>query len=510
VLPSAVEIIIPVVRPSRPVPFAALAVLVGSTTASLALHPGASHRLLIADLATKGIAMAAACRVFAWVEGRSYEASINRSAIRRVVLAVLMPLVSAAFAIVLLYGVYGLRRFVHDDGTLLLTASAGSLWLISAAFGSLVVVLLDVAPGSAALELPRRVKLALFSLIPLGFGVGAALFRAARHAPGLVPSLDPGRVRSFLYAEVAAREELLVLVGRSSPAGRVIAAIAAGVLFVVLPAVSSVCGKLTEGALQRLSPFLPAFEAVSSGRLDVLLDESKEFTALSGGFNDMVESLAIGQRADRALSVYSSREISNRVRAQHGRGGTLPSTRREATVFFVEVRGLLSFSEVIAPTLFVEVLNRYFERALAVLDRHHGYLEKFVGEAFVVVFNGPIDQADHAERGTRCAIDLQQQTAEMNRAGLFAEIGKFTIAIGVATGPVISGNIGGGARAQYGVLGEPLEVASRLTGLAPPGHVWVNQATADRLPDDLPTVLLAAYSVRGKAVPLVPCRVWPP
>jgi class 3 adenylate cyclase len=222
----------------------------------------------------------------------------------------------------------------------------------------------------------------------------------------------------------------------------------------------------------------------------------------------MVESLSQAQRMERAFGLYVGEHVRERIRSQHGEAA-ISASLREATVFFADIRGFTSFSEKLAPSAVLEVLNRYFERVVPIVEQYEGYLDKFVGDAMMVVFNGPFDQPDHADRAVQCAIALQEEMQRLSKLGEFPEVGELAVGVGVATGPLVAGNLGSARKMEYTVVGDTVNLASRLTSHAGPGEVWVNEACAEALPRDVPRVAVGPIAVKGKAQPVLPFQVWP-
>ena len=155
------------------------------------------------------------------------------------------------------------------------------------------------------------------------------------------------------------------------------------------------------------------------------------------------------------------------------------------------------------------VLNRYFDEVVELVEAHQGYLNKFIGDAVVVVFNGPLDQPDHAERAVRLRDRAPGEVARLNREGAFPEVGELKVGVGVATGPMVCGNIGSSRQMEYTVIGDTVNLASRLTSKAGAGEVWINAEAARHLPDGLPAIPLEPIKVKGRPFAIVPYRVWP-
>ncbi len=157
----------------------------------------------------------------------------------------------------------------------------------------------------------------------------------------------------------------------------------------------------------------------------------------------------------------------------------------------------------------LDVLNRYYGHVVGVVNQYEGYIDKFIGDALYVIFNAPLEQEDHVVRGTRCAMALQEKILILNASNEFPEVGSLEIGVGVATGPVVAGNLGTPRKMQFSVIGDTVNLASRLTSHAPAGEVWLSDATAARLPPDLPTEALPQIAVKGKASMVTPHRVIP-
>ena len=211
---------------------------------------------------------------------------------------------------------------------------------------------------------------------------------------------------------------------------------------------------------------------------------------------------------ERAFGSYVSGHLLERIRAQHGEA-VLPPTSREASVFFADIRGFTSFSERLSPEALVSVLNRYFAHVVELVEAHQGYLNKFIGDAVVVVFNGPIDQPDHAERAVRCALALQEEVARLNRGGRLPRgRARWRSGVGVATGPMVCGNIGSQRQMEYTVIGDTVNLASRLTAPGQRRRGLGQRGDGPWPPGGRrPWSPLPALQVKGKEAPVLAYRV---
>lgn len=376
-------------------------------------------------------------------------------------------------------------------------------WVCAAGFGSAVVVVIDRSVSAWRARFPTRLTLAILLLVTLALqlAMAASVFSASM-VSALTRNISTVKVSpAFGMSEAELRRWLVDNPERFALGLFVVVFLAA------LPAVVSACAKLAEAAMERVRPMSKAFALVSQGTRTVRVEEagSTEFIELAQSFNRLVETLDATERMERAFGRYVSGQVLARIKAQHGQA-ELPAQLREATVFFADIRGFTALSEKLKPEQVVAFLNGYLARVVAQVDAHEGYLNKFIGDAVVVVFNGPVDQADHAERAVKCAQALQAEVAKINAEGVLPEVGQLRIGVGVATGPMVCGNVGGPTQMEYTVIGDTVNLSARLTSLAQAGEVWVSEATAAAAPGFTYSVL-PEVKLKGKEKPVAPRRV---
>jgi class 3 adenylate cyclase len=385
-------------------------------------------------------------------------------------------------------------------------------WFLSAAFGGLPIVVANSIVGTLFKGFRRRVQVAVLMLVGVAvfFSVtiavlGIAVLDALKHnethflvGNGQIAGID---------VSPAALDAVLPWI--DNPVIIVIAATLFGGLYGI-PALLSATGKLADAIMERVSPLADGFDAIATGERGVTIEEggADEMRAIIKRFNTMVGSLELAERMERAFGQYVSGHVLELIKSQHGEGA-LPASLREASVFFADIRGFTNMSERLQPQQVVHLLNRYFERVIRVIDEHEGYLNKFIGDAVVVVFNGPIEQPDHAARATRCAIEIEKLVAKMNDEGAFPEVGRIDVGIGVSTGPMVCGNVGGSRQMEYTVIGDTVNLAARLTSKAGAGEVWISDATARAVGGTLPCLALEPLHVKGKEQQVLPWRAWP-
>lgn len=509
--PSTPLLIGPEARPVTPLPRWTLAIMGMASLSSMLDHYVDSSVLGLLNALLIAASLVAGCSLAAWAEERVFVLVASKRLVTRALLLVCVPVLAITLALVLgLVLGWGLGLVHADDwvpGALILSCA----WMAGAALGSLVILLIDSLVSALIRDFRSRLVLAILLLVVVVILSCVFISFAGYQA---LDTIRSGNWEGSLNVKwdgkngaVAARELMEMLGGEP-----VLLAVLFFVLcaLLALPTMMSTCGKLADAIMERIHPLGAAFDSVAQGERNVRLQEggSTDFIRVARSFNQMVESLKLAERMERAFGLYVSSHVLERIRAQHGEA-LIPASLREASVFFADIRGFASMSEKLSPPQVVGVLNRYFERVVSIVEQHEGYLNKFIGDAVVVVFNGPIDQPDHAQRAVRCAIALQKVVAQLNEAGAFPEIGQLKIGVGVATGPMVCGNIGGSRQLEYTVIGDTVNLSSRLTSKAGPGEVIISEATAKALAPDLPSEPLEAITVKGKEKPVIPYRVWP-
>ncbi|GAB4215014.1 MAG: adenylate/guanylate cyclase domain-containing protein [Rhodoferax sp.] len=180
------------------------------------------------------------------------------------------------------------------------------------------------------------------------------------------------------------------------------------------------------------------------------------------------------------------------------------SGSREVSVLFSDIRGFTHLSEHRRPEEVVALLNAHFERQVAVIFRHQGTLDKFIGDAIMAFWGAPLDQPRHAEWAVRAALGmaqaLQDWVADVQRDGHSAP---FDIGIGVHTGPAVVGFLGTSQRLEYTVIGDTVNLASRIEGCTKNvARVLVSEATRAQCADAFEFVDHGLFEVKGREQPV--------
>ena len=478
---------------------------------SLAVPQGDHSAWIALEIALSSIAAAATCSLLHRLEYRTHDRYIAYRTSARLMVQAVVFIASLGLGIAGMH-LIGLPIQTRGYGAAFLASIfCGALWTMSASMGTILVILLERVVGSIMVELKARINLAMLVLVAL---TAVLSYWAAQLGYAMVDDSSGGMLSNWTLTfgfgkAIAMSPETYQALSEST--NLLALSYLCFMVLLVAPAVMSASAKISNSLMANLEPLRLGFEAVSRGELDFRIPErgTTDFAKLNRTFNQMVQSLNLAKRMENAFGAYVSEAILDQIRNQHGEANLEP-TLRMATVFFADIRGFTSLSERINPKQLLAVLNRFYEEVASVVEAHSGFLVQYIGDAVVVVFNGPMDQPNHADMAAACAVDIQRAVEKLNSEKLFPEAGDLHIGIGIATGPMVAGNLGdSGHLLQYTVLGDTVNQASRITGLTPPGAVYVNQRNSEMIDPRHDPQPLDAVKVKGRARKLVPYQIWP-
>ncbi len=162
--------------------------------------------------------------------------------------------------------------------------------------------------------------------------------------------------------------------------------------------------------------------------------------------------------------------------AQQDGAVRLGGERRPITVLFSDIRGFTAISESMSPDAVAQMLSEYFTEMVEVIFEHGGTLDKFIGDAVMALWGAPISHSDDPDRAVEAAVAMQQAIEELNRRWVASGRPEIGVGMGISHGDVFAGNIGSHRRLEYTVLGDAVNVASRLCAEAGPGEILVSEA----------------------------------
>ncbi len=188
------------------------------------------------------------------------------------------------------------------------------------------------------------------------------------------------------------------------------------------------------------------------------------------------------------------------------------ASTHEVTVLFADLRGFTALSGRLTEGEVVEMLNEFQTRMAACVFGHRGTLDKFMGDGLMAYFGAPLEQPDHADRALACACAMQEALAAMNADFELARANPLGMGIGLHTGRVTLGAIGPPDRRDYTIIGEVVNIASRIESATKDleSPVLVSRRTVERLSDPVRVTLVAEIPLRGVQHPLGLYRPAPP
>jgi adenylate cyclase len=265
-----------------------------------------------------------------------------------------------------------------------------------------------------------------------------------------------------------------------------------------LPVVVAAWGYLGLAGLRvgggRLMDVVRPFSAVLAAMLiTVLLRGAAEFRQrrqVQSLFGEYVPAGVVAQLLDQE-------------RVEQATGGE----RLDVAVLFCDLRGFTTMAESLEPGQVRDVLNAYYRATTRIVFDHGGTVMQYVGDEVFAVFGAPIPQADAAATALRCAVRLQQAAADLNDLLAGRGLPPVAYGIGLHRGEVVAAHVGNEIRRQYAVVGDPVNVGSRLCGQARAGEVVVSDAILDRSGEPPAVEPLGPLPLKGKRRPVSAFRV---
>ncbi|MDX1375908.1 MAG: adenylate/guanylate cyclase domain-containing protein [Burkholderiales bacterium] len=216
----------------------------------------------------------------------------------------------------------------------------------------------------------------------------------------------------------------------------------------------------TRGLSRSADGLLRAMDRVDEGDLSakapVVSDD--EFGRLTERFNRMLDGLNERERLRRTFERFVPETIAGALVADEG---AIAPQEREATVLFTDIERFTQIAAALAPREIMMLLNAYFSKLAEVIHRHHGVITQFQGDAVLASFNLPVTDPEHARSALAAALEIER---EMQQATFGSGV-RLRTRIGISTGLVVGGTVGGGERLGYTVHGDTVNLAARLEAL---------------------------------------------
>ena len=199
-----------------------------------------------------------------------------------------------------------------------------------------------------------------------------------------------------------------------------------------------------------------------------------ELGRLADSFNEMTAGLRLKEEYRGVLDKVVSKEVAEELlQGDIELGGET----RHVSVLFADIRGFTSLTEGMPPEAIIGLINSCMERMSEAVEAEGGVVDKYVGDELMAIFGAPVSRGDDARRAVRAAVHIQKSLVDLNLHRRTKGRKPIGVGVGISTGEAVAGNMGSPNRLNYTVLGEAVNLASRMCAAAPAGEVHVSEAT---------------------------------
>jgi adenylate cyclase len=233
-------------------------------------------------------------------------------------------------------------------------------------------------------------------------------------------------------------------------------------------------------------------------RVDI--SQRDELGRLADTFNDMAQGLQERDQVRNLLGKVVSPQIADELMKKEIELG---GEEVEATILFSDIRSFTSISEAMSPKQVIQMLNHYLTEMNHIIENHSGVVDKYIGDAVMAIFGAPLAHPQSPVNAVKSALEMQSAMAAVNAHFVERELPPIAIGIGINTGTVVAGNMGSMSRLNYTVIGDAVNLASRLEGLCKLyGVPVIISEHTHRLCPEIDCMELDRVTVQGKTEPV--------
>jgi adenylate cyclase len=258
-------------------------------------------------------------------------------------------------------------------------------------------------------------------------------------------------------------------------------------------------------AIKRLQAAQKRLEAQDFVHVDPV-NTGDELEDLATGFNQMVDQLKAADEMKTTMGKYMARKVmAHLLKEKMSLGGE----KLEVTILFTDIRSFTTISENMDPQALVALLNEYFTEMVSIVLGQDGVVDKYIGDAIMVVFGAPEPMADDALRAIRSAVGMRNALAKLNERLKARGAAPLRTGIGIHTGEVIAGSIGHEEQRQYTVIGDAVNLASRLESATKDlgVNILISEHTYALVKDRVEARQVKEIHVKGRAQPVMTYEV---
>lgn len=183
----------------------------------------------------------------------------------------------------------------------------------------------------------------------------------------------------------------------------------------------------------------------------------------------------------------------------------LGGEEREVTILFADMRNFTRISERLSPAEVVQMLNTYLGAVIDTTMENSGIINKFAGDNVMALWNAPYSQSRHALLAVKTALEAQEKLRKLQQdkpGDIIVQFG-----IGINTGKALAGNVGSAGRVEYTVIGDTVNLSSRICSVTPGGEVWIGPETYAQTKEYIESEIMEPQTFKGKTAPVTVYRV---
>jgi adenylate cyclase len=243
-----------------------------------------------------------------------------------------------------------------------------------------------------------------------------------------------------------------------------------------------------------------ATQKVAQGNFQVKLKPktNDELALLFNAFNSMTDGLIERDRIKDTFNKFHNKEIAEKLLSGEVKLG---GEKREAVIFFSDIRDFTTLCETMKPEEVLDMLNEYMTKMVAVIRKHGGIVDKYVGDAIMAVWGVPLTKPNSEENALKACLEMRQELSTLNEIRISRNQPTLRIGMGLNMGEVIAGNVGSNEKMEYTILGDSVNLASRIESKTKEFGVdlLVSKALQEKLSEKFIFESCGSTKVKGKA-----------